>query len=232
MIILRPSEERGHIITDWLDTRHSFSFGEYFDPKYRGFRELRVINEDIIQPGKGFGMHEHRDMEIITYILTGSLQHKDSMGNGSIIHAGEVQYMSAGTRVLHSEFNPSLTEAVHLLQIWIFPDTKNLAPRYAQKDFSSSIQWGKLCPIINPQGNQGALSIHQDVTLFIGRFQDNQSITYDLQPGRYSWIQVTRGKIHILDQELTLGDGAAISDVNRFTITGLSTSEIILFDLP
>lgn len=231
MITIRPSNERGHIRMDWLDTKHSFSFGQYYDPRHMGFRELRVINEDIIAPGQGFPSHEHNDMEIITYILEGKLEHKDSMGTGSTINAGEVQYMCAGTGVHHSEFNPSNTNSVHLLQIWIFPDKTNYAPHYAQKDFSKAKKVGDLIPIINNTGSDGAIAIHQDAKIYIGEFKNKEAIEYPIDPERSAWIQVTRGSVIVNGKQLNQGDGAAISEETEITIAGNPMGEILLFDL-
>lgn len=229
MITIRPAPERGHIKLDWLDTYHTFSFGEYHDPNHMGFRTLRVINEDTVSPSTGFGMHHHHDMEIITYILSGSLQHKDSMGNGSVIHAGEVQYMSAGSGIFHSEQNPSSSEPVHLLQIWIFPDAVKLPPRYVQKDFSQDKKPGKLLRIVDKNETDGALPIHQDATLFIGQIDNDHSITHTLAADRHAWVQITKGNAAINGKALNQGDGAAISNIDTLTFSG--DGEFLLFDL-
>ncbi|MHB1946721.1 MAG: pirin family protein [Gammaproteobacteria bacterium] len=231
MMIIRPANERGHIMMDWLDTKHSFSFGQYYDPRYMGFHTLRVINEDIVQGGEGFGMHEHRDMEIITYILAGSLDHKDSMGTGSTIHTGEVQYMSAGSGVYHSEFNHSKTKPVHLLQIWILPDTKNLTPRYDQKNFSKRKVPGKLCLVASKTGEEDSIVIHQDASLFIGEFKNAEEIHYKLKQKRHAWIQVAKGAVTVNGKQLHQGDGAAISQEEELKIVGTPSGEILLFDL-
>lgn len=231
MITVRKSQERGHIKIDWLESYHSFSFGNYYDPEYMGWRSLRVINEDWVQPSKGFPTHPHRDMEIITYILQGSLEHKDSLGTGSIIQRGEVQRMSAGTGIRHSEFNPSKTEAVHLLQIWLIPDTEGLSPSYEQQSFPLLEHPGQLQLIASPHDVDQAVKIHQDVNLYAALLQPGDRISYSLPPQRYAWIQVAKGDVILNDISLTVGDGAAIAQEPEMTLTASSDAEILLFDL-
>ncbi len=225
MIRIRKAEERGHFDHGWLDTYHTFSFADYYDPEFMGFRALRVINEDRVEPGRGFGTHSHRDMEIITYVLDGELEHRDNMGTGSVIRPGEVQRMSAGTGVLHSEVNPSRSNPVHLLQIWILPDRRGIKPEYEQKTFPNN---GKLRLVASPDGAEGSLKIHQDAKLFAGNVSD--PIQYDLQPGRYGWLQVARGIVEANGQKLSAGDGAAIEDERTLSLRG-HNAEVLLFDL-
>jgi quercetin 2,3-dioxygenase len=228
MIEIRHRDERGHFDHGWLDTYHTFSFDRYYDPQHMGFRALRVINEDRVAPAQGFGTHPHRDMEIITYILEGALEHKDSMGTGSIIRPGEIQRMSAGTGVTHSEFNPSRNEPVHLLQIWIFPEAKGIKPSYEQKEFNRDEMRGKLRLIAAREPETGAVKIHQDVRLYAA-ILEGQTITHDLQKGRFAWLQVARGSMQLDGIELKAGDGAAIAESESLKITG--HGEALLFDL-
>jgi quercetin 2,3-dioxygenase len=228
MIRIRKAEERGHFDHGWLDTYHTFSFADYYDPDFMGFRALRVINEDRVEPGRGFGTHSHRDMEIITYILDGELEHRDNMGTGSVIRPGEVQRMSAGTGVLHSEVNPSRSNPVHLLQIWILPERRGIKPEYEQKAFPENERNGKLRLVASSDGAEGSLKIHQDAKLFAGNVSD--PIQYDLQPGRYAWLQVARGTVDINGQKLSAGDGAAIEEESVLTLRG-DNAEVLLFDL-
>lgn len=231
MINIRKSEDRGHANHGWLDTYHTFSFANYYDPNHLGFRSLRVINEDRVSPGSGFGTHGHENMEIITYILEGELEHKDSIGNGSIIQPGEVQRMSAGTGILHSEFNHSQTNPVHLLQIWIVPDQKGLQPSYEQKSFSSTNTSVHLKLIAAPEGKNGIVIVHQDVNLYAGILERGTLINHSLLPQRHAWIQVARGAITVNDIPLETGDGAAISEETKIVIESRQKSEILLFDL-
>jgi redox-sensitive bicupin YhaK (pirin superfamily) len=231
MITRRPAHERGHNNLGWLDTFHTFSFDTYFDPQHMGFRQLRVINEDRVQPGQGFGTHPHRDMEIITYILEGALEHRDSMGNGSAIRPGEVQRMSAGTGVTHSEFNPSATEPVHLLQIWIMPERKGLLPSYEQKEFSAAERSNRLRLIAAKDARDGAVKIHQNVDLFAALLDPQVEVVHSISPDRHAWIQVARGAVRLNGQELKAGDGAAVSEERELKIVALEASEILLFDL-
>lgn len=234
MISIRPAEARGHANHGWLDTYHTFSFADYYDPKNVHFRSLRVINEDKVAPGYGFGTHPHNDMEIITYVLEGALAHKDSMGNGSAIVPGEVQRMSAGTGVMHSEFNHSKDEEVHLYQIWIFPEKKGIDPGYEQKFFSDEEKLNKLRVIASPDAENGAVKIHQDAKLFATILEEGKSVTHDLKRGRGAWIQVARGSVTVNGRALKAGDGAAISDEEKITLKGNGNgkkAEVLLFDL-
>jgi redox-sensitive bicupin YhaK (pirin superfamily) len=231
MITLRPSEERGHFNHGWLDTYHTFSFADYFDPKHVQFRALRVINEDVIAPGRGFGTHPHRDMEIITYVLDGALQHRDSLGNGSIIRPGDGQRMSAGSGIQHSEFNPSPTEPVHLLQIWVLPEKKGLEPGYEQKAFPPELKQGKWTVIAERMPANGAVKIHQDVKLSVASLVAGEQITYALADGRHAWIQVARGSITLNGIVMKQGDGAGVSQEPELTIAAGQAAEILLFDL-
>jgi redox-sensitive bicupin YhaK (pirin superfamily) len=231
MITIRKAEDRGQANFGWLKTYHTFSFANYYDRDYLGFRSLRVINEDRVQPGGGFPTHGHRDMEIITYVLNGALEHKDSLGNGSMIQPGEVQRMSAGTGILHSEYNPSETDAVHLLQIWLFPDTKNLEPSYEQKQFAIAQNPNQLHLVAAPQGKNNAVTIHQDVELYAGILQPGATITYNLSPQRHAWLQVAQGAISVNDNLLKAGDGVAIGNEEKLTISASEQAEILLFDL-
>jgi len=231
MIQIRRADERGHFDLGWLDTYHTFSFDQYYDPKHMSFRSLRVINEDRVSPGKGFPTHSHRDMEIITYILEGVLKHQDSMGNGSVIRPGDVQRMTAGTGVAHSEFNPSPYEPVHLLQIWILPHEKNLTPGYEQKAFTREERQAKLCLIASPDGGQGSVRINQDANVFASLLGAREVVAHDLGPQRHAWIQVARGSVTVSGQQLAQGDGAAISDERSLRVEGVDGSEILVFDL-
>src|SRR6185369_5790306 len=220
MIQLRRSSERGHADHGWLNTFHTFSFADYFDDKFMGFRSLRVINEDWVKPGMGFGTHGHRDMEIITYVLEGELAHKDSMGNGSIIRPGEVQRMSAGTGVRHSEMNPSPAQWLHLLQIWILPERAGITPGYEQKMFDRSERQGRLRLVASPDGAEGSVTIHQDVRLYATLLDGGEEVTHTFAGGRYGWLHVAKGDAVVNGIELKAGDGAAISDESSLTIKG------------
>jgi redox-sensitive bicupin YhaK (pirin superfamily) len=228
MIQVRPSEERGHNQLDWLDTRFTFSFDQYFDPEHVQFRSLRVLNEDKVAPGKGFGMHPHRDMEVLTWILEGALEHRDSMGTGAVIRPGELQHMTAGSGVLHSEFNPSKKDATHLLQIWIVPEKKNLKPEYEQLSFPDKDLRGKFHHVAGPQA---PVTIRQDADLFIARLDKNAETKHEIKPGRHAWVQVARGAVRLNDVELKQGDGAAISKEKEIHVTAEEPSEVLLFDL-
>jgi redox-sensitive bicupin YhaK (pirin superfamily) len=228
MIEIRHRDERGHFDHGWLNTYHTFSFDRYYDPSYMGFRALRVINEDRVAPAQGFGTHPHRDMEILTYILEGALEHKDSMGTGSIIRPGEVQRMSAGTGVTHSEFNPSRTEPVHLLQIWILPEARGLKPSYEQRQFSRDEMRGRLRLVAGHDPVDGAVKIHQDVRLF-ATILDGASVKYELQPARYAWLQIAKGAIELNGKKLEAGDGAAVAEERNLELSG--NGEALLFDL-
>ena len=231
MIRVRRSEDRGHAQHGWLDSHHTFSFADYVDPSQMGFRALRVINEDRVAPGEGFPTHAHRDMEILSYVLEGGLQHKDSLGTGSVIRPGDVQRMSAGTGVAHSEFNASRTEPVHFLQIWILPERRGIAPGYEQKHFPEDGRKGQLRLIASPTGEAGSVSIHQDVRLYSALLGPGESVTHALAPGRHAWVQVARGALKLGEQRLSAGDGAAISDERAVTLTADVPSEVLLFDL-
>ena len=231
MIIRRPSQERGHAQHGWLDSHHTFSFADYHDPRHMGFRALRVINEDRVQPGKGFGAHPHRDMEIISYVLEGALEHKDSLGTGSVIHPGDVQRMSAGTGVIHSEFNSSSNELVHFLQIWLLPERTGLPPSYEQRAFPTEEKRGKLRLVASRDGREGSVTIHQAVDLYASVLAPGETVTYSLAPGRHAWIQVARGAVMLNDTALSAGDGAAVSEETRLTVTATDEAEVLLFDL-
>ncbi|HUH92232.1 MAG TPA: pirin family protein [Casimicrobiaceae bacterium] len=233
MLQIRKSDARGLADHGWLLSRHTFSFADYYDPEHMGYGPLRVINEDRVRPGQGFGSHEHRDMEIISYVLEGALQHRDSIGTGSIIRPGDVQIMSAGTGIRHSEFNPSKTESVHFLQIWIQPDRDGIAPRYDQKTFPESEKRGRLLLVGSAEGRDGSIVIHQDVDLFAGIFDLGQETTHALRGGRKAWLQVARGSLEANGQRLETGDGAAVEDEAALDMKSPSDgTELLLFDLP
>ena len=231
MITVLQSSERFHTEAGWLDSHHSFSFADHYDPERLGFRALRVINDDRVQPARGFGSHSHRDMEIITYVLSGELAHKDSMGNGSIIRPGEVQRMSAGTGVVHSEMNPSRTEPVHFLQIWVVPDRSGHEPGYEQKLFPDAERRGKLRVVASPDGRDGSVTIHQDALVHVSLLERGERVSYSLPPTRHAWVHVARGTVDVNGQSLREGDGAAISDEDRLDLTARESSEVLLFDL-
>lgn len=231
MINIRKSNERGHFDHGWLDTYHTFSFDQYHDPAHMHFRSLRVINEDRVAAAHGFPMHSHRDMEIITYILAGALEHRDSMGNGSVIRPGDVQRMTAGTGVSHSEFNPSRTETCHLLQIWIMPNARNLTPGYEQKNFSHDERKGQLRLIANVSGEDGAVTINQDVRVYASLLDAGETIGQPIDPGRHGWLQLARGSVSVNGADLSAGDGAAIDGESRVEISAAEDSEFLLFDL-
>ncbi|MCC3565188.1 MAG: pirin family protein [Microcoleus sp. PH2017_40_RAT_O_B] len=231
MIAVRKSEARGHANHGWLDSYHTFSFANYYDRNYMNFRSLRVINEDVVNPGKGFGTHGHSDMEIITYVLEGALEHKDSLGTGAVIKPGEVQRMSAGTGIQHSEFNPSQTDPVHLLQIWLLPDTNGLEPSYEQRDFPLTERRGKLRLVAARDARDGAVKVHQDVDLYAAVLDKNSRVSHVLQPNRHAWIQVARGAVLLNGLTLEKGDGAAVSDEAELVIEAAEDAEFLLFDL-
>ena len=231
MIKVRKSNERGHHDHGWLDTYHTFSFNTYYDPNFMGFRSLRVINEDYVAAGQGFGTHGHNDMEILTCVVAGELAHKDSMGNVETIKPHEWQRMSAGTGVRHSEFNHSKADSVHLLQIWIEPERENIQPSYEQKTFSPEAKNGWLKLVASPDGAEDSLTIHQNVRLFDGILNANETIEQPISNGRHAWLQIIKGAVDVNGEKLTAGDGAAISDENLLKITAVETSEILLFDL-
>lgn len=231
MIKIRKAEKRGHFDFRWLNTFHTFSFGDYYDPAFMGFRSLRVINEDFVHPGRGFPKHGHRDMEIITYILEGALEHRDSMGTGSVIRPGDMQRMTAGTGVTHSESNSSRQEPVHLLQIWILPERQGLEPSYEQKAFTEEQKRGRLCLIASRDGREDSVTIHQDASVFASVLSPDQEVVHELKPGRHAWLQVARGGIEVNGETLEQGDGVAISAEEKLVVTGREDSEILLFDL-
>ena len=231
MITIRKGEDRGHFNHGWLDTYHTFSFAEYRDPNHKGFRSLRVINEDRVAPGMGFGEHPHRDMEIITYVLEGQLEHKDSLGSGSIIHAGDVQRMTAGSGITHSEFNPSATEEVHLYQIWLFPDAKGLSPEYEERSLANVPPRDGLRLLASPDGRESSMQIHQDALMWIATPQIGADVVYELPPGRHAWLQVTRGELTLNGHQLTAGDGAAIEGEPVLDLATSSVGEALLFEL-
>jgi len=231
MITVRPGNERGHANHGWLDTYHTFSFADYYDPRNMGFRALRVINEDWVKGGRGFGTHPHRDMEIITYVVEGKLEHKDTMGNGSAITPGEVQRMSAGTGVAHSEYNQSPSDPVHLLQIWILPERAGMQPGYEQKRFSDEEKRGTLRLIGASDARDGAVKIHQDVDLYASLLEPGEKVTHMLKPERHVWLQVVRGEVALNGTPLKQGDGAAVSEEEKLEIEGKENAEVLLFDL-
>ena len=231
MIRIRRAEDRGHADHGWLDTYHTFSFSTYRDPAHRGFRSLRVINEDRVAPGQGFGTHPHHDMEIVTYVLEGALEHKDSMGNGEVLHPGEFQRMSAGTGITHSEFNPSETEPVHLYQIWLLPAQKGLVPSYEQKRFPEQERTNTLRLVASPDAAEGSLTIHQDARIYLSSLDSGKTIPHPLEDGRHAWLQVLRGSVSLNDETLKTSDGAAISDEPLLNIKAEDDAEVLLFDL-
>jgi quercetin 2,3-dioxygenase len=231
MITLRRSEERGHTKLNWLDSRHTFSFGDYHDQQYMGFRDLRVINEDRVDRAAGFPTHSHRDMEIITYVLEGAVEHKDSTGTRSVIVPGDVQRMSAGTGISHSEYNHSKTELVHFLQIWILPQQQNLPPSYEQRSFDLEKNRGRWMLIAANDGRDGAVTVHQDVVLSVALLLAGQQATYRLKPGRHAWLQLARGAVSLNGTMLNVGDGAAISAEEIVEVQSLDRAEILLFDV-
>jgi redox-sensitive bicupin YhaK (pirin superfamily) len=233
MMTIRRGDERGHAEHGWLDSHHTFSFADYFDPAHMGFRSLRVINEDRVAPGQGFGAHPHRDMEIISYVLDGSLEHKDSMGTGSVIRPGDVQRMSAGTGVVHSEFNGSKSDSVHFLQIWIIPEKRSIEPSYEQKTFSSADKRGKLRVVASPDSRDGSVKVHADAVLHAGLFDAGETASMTLGKGRHGWVHVARGKVRVNDTELDAGDAVAVTPATETTIRieGIDGGEVLVFDL-
>ena len=231
MITIIRSKDRGTVDFGWLQSRHSFSFGHYYNPQQMGFGNLRVINEDTVLPGKGFGTHGHRDMEIISYVISGALEHKDSMGNGSVIQPGDVQRMSAGTGVQHSEYNPSRTDPVHFLQIWILPEKMGVTPGYEQIRFTEEQKTNRLCLVASGDGRQGSLSMHQDANLYACLLESGAAVSHALVQGRRSWVQLVRGNISVNGHEMAAGDGASIEDDNTLEIVADNSSEFLLFDL-
>lgn len=230
-VTLRRAADRFHTQVGWLDSRHTFSFGNHYDPAHMGFRALRVINEDHVEAGAGFPTHPHRDMEIISYVLEGALEHKDSMGNGSVITPGEVQRMSAGTGVLHSEVNPSARDEVHFLQIWLLPQEGGLTPSYEQRTFKESDTRGRLRLVASGDGREGSVTIHQDTSLYAGVLARGERSEHRLRPGRHAWVHVARGSVHVNGHALVAGDGAAISDAGAIQVDAQDRSEVLFFDL-
>ena len=232
MITVRPAQARGRANLGWLDSKHSFSFGHYYDPNHMGFGHLRVINEDQVQPGKGFGTHSHKDMEIISYVLEGELKHQDSIGNGSVIRPGDVQRMSAGTGIAHSEFNGSTTQPVHFLQIWIVPEQKGIEPSYEQKHFSLEEKQGKLKLVASPDGRDNSVKIHQDANLYVAVLNQGEQVSQSLEKNRSLWLQIAKGAANINGQNLQTGDGAAITQTTNLELVATEDqTEILLFDL-
>jgi quercetin 2,3-dioxygenase len=232
MITIRSAQDRGMADFGWLHSQHTFSFGQYQDPRHMGFGKLRVINEDQVAPGQGFATHGHQDMEIVSYVLDGALEHKDSLGTGSVILPGDVQRMSAGTGIRHSEFNASQTEPVHFLQIWILPEQDGITPGYEQKNFTSAEKLGKLRLVGSRDGRDGSISIYQDVDFYAGLLRDGETVSYDFATGRVAWLQLARGSVQLNDYKLQAGDGVAIDQESRITIKSLvADSEVLLFDM-
>ena len=231
MIRVRKAQERGHARHGWLESYHTFSFAGYYDPQQMGFRELRVLNEDRVHPGRGFDAHSHRDMEIVSYVIDGALEHRDSLGTGSLIRPGDVQRMSAGSGVTHSEFNASQDEFVHFLQIWILPERNGLEPSYEQKHFAAEQRRGKLRLVASRDGRQGSVRVHQDVALYAALLAPGESVEHALAPGRFAWIQVAKGSCDLDGVRLEAGDGAAISGQTSLQLTGVSGAELLVFDL-
>lgn len=231
MMTIRHGSERGHAQHGWLDSHHTFSFADYYDPAHMGFRALRVINEDRVDPGEGFPPHPHRDMEIVSYVLEGALEHKDSMGTGSVIRPGDVQRMSAGTGVRHSEYNASKTELVHFLQIWIIPDARGIRPSYEQKRFPPEEKQGRLRVVASPDGRDGSVTLNADATLYAGLFGAGERADLALADGRHAWVHVARGKVRVNGRDLAAGDGAAISDERAVRVEGIDAGEVLVFDL-
>ncbi len=233
MQILRRASERGHADHGWLDSFHTFSFAENHDPAHMGFRALRVINDDTVAPGRGFGAHPHRDMEILSYVLDGALAHKDSTGTGSVIRPGDVQRMTAGTGVVHSEHNASRTEPVHFLQIWLIPSRRGLPPGYEQRTFPVADRAGRLCLVASPDGRDGSVTVHSDASVYAGLLGDGQAAELRLAPGRHAWVQVARGAVRVNGHELGAGDGLALSDQPAVQLfgRGRDAAEVLVFDL-
>jgi redox-sensitive bicupin YhaK (pirin superfamily) len=231
MLTVRKADDRGHADHGWLDSRHTFSFAEYHDPAHMGFRSLRVINEDRVAPGQGFGRHSHRDMEILSYVLDGGLEHQDSMGTGAVIQPGDVQRMSAGSGVTHSEYNASKRDPVHFLQIWLMPNQRGIKPSYEQKTFTQADKVGKLRRVASPDGQDGSVTIHADATVYAGLFDRDQGTELSLAPGRHAWVHVVRGRAQVNGTTLSAGDAVALSDERTVRIQGIDASELLVFDL-
>jgi quercetin 2,3-dioxygenase len=231
MLTIRPANARGHAEHGWLDSRHTFSFADYYDPKHMGFRNLRVINEDRVSAGAGFPAHGHRDMEIVSYVLEGGLEHKDSMGTGSVIRPGDVQRMTAGTGVRHSEYNASKSDGVHFFQIWIMPKRAGLAPGYEQKKFGDEEKRGRLRVVASPDAREGSVTLNADAVIYAGLFGQGESAELVIAPKRHAWVQVARGSVRVNGTELAQGDGASVSDEAALKIEGLAEAELLVFDL-
>jgi quercetin 2,3-dioxygenase len=231
MIQVRKAQDRGHANHGWLDTYHTFSFSTYQDPNHVKFRSLRVMNEDTVAPGQGFGTHPHNDMEIVTYVLSGALEHKDSMGNGEVLRPGEFQRMTAGTGITHSEFNPSASDPVHLYQIWLFPERRGIEPSYEQKQFPEDERHNRLRLVASREADDGSLLIHQDARIYLSQIDAGQEIGHQLPAGRYGWLQVLRGRVSLNGVDLNTSDGAALSEEVSLKIKARTDAEIMLFDL-
>ena len=231
MLTIRRANDRGHANHGWLDTHHSFSFANYYDPRHMGYRNLRVINEDRVVPGRGFGVHPHRDMEIISYVLDGALEHRDTLGTGSVLRPGEFQRMSAGTGVLHSEANASDKHPLHFLQIWLMPEQSGLEPSYEQRAFPLEDRSGTLRLVVDPEGRDGALRIHSDAQLYSAVLEAGQVVTHRFAPGRHGWLQVVRGAVELPQARLETSDGAAIADTQELSFRAVDAAELLLFDL-
>lgn len=231
MFTIRKSEERGHLNHGWLDTYHTFSFGDYYDPKWESFGSLRVINEDVVAPGQGFGTHGHRDMEILTYVLSGALEHKDSLGHGEVLRPGEFQRMSAGTGIRHSEFNPSADEPVHLYQIWLYPRAKGLPPGYEQKPIDLETRRNQFVIVASPEGAEGSLKIQQDAQVSLARLDQGSTITATIDPQHKVWLQVLEGEILLDDHQLTAGDGVGITNESKLNVRATANAQLLLFDM-
>ena len=232
MITLRKAKDRFHTRIDWLDSWHTFSFADHYEPEHMGFRVLRVINDDTVQPGQGFGEHPHRDMEILSYVLEGGLSHRDSSGGGGVIRPGDVQRMSAGSGVVHSEFNASSTEPVHFLQIWILPEQRGIKPGYEQKSLLRRDLGGKLQLLASRDGREGSVTIHQDASVHGAVLGEGERASFEPAPSRHAWVHVARGNLELNGQKLSAGDGAAVSDERALTLVGIDSTEVLLFDLP
>jgi redox-sensitive bicupin YhaK (pirin superfamily) len=230
MMKIRRANERGHAEHGWLNSYHTFSFADYYDPNWMGYRSLRVINDDLVMPGMGFGTHPHRDMEILTYVLSGSLEHKDSLGNGRVIRPGDVQYMAAGTGVRHSEFNPAKDEAVHFLQIWIQPDATDLRPRYAEKSIAQAFP-GKFHLVTSKTGREGSIAINQDADVWLAKFEPGNKVQHTLRSGRHAWLHVAEGEVSLNGTALGPGDGVAVSEKGELELAATKSAQVLLFDL-
>jgi redox-sensitive bicupin YhaK (pirin superfamily) len=232
VIVIRRAQDRGHANYGWLDTYHTFSFSSYHDPQHMGFRSLRVMNEDLVAPAQGFGTHPHRDMEIVTYVLEGALEHRDSMGNGEVLRPGEFQRMSAGTGITHSEFNPSESKPVHLYQIWLLPERRGIEPSYEQKQFAADERHNRLQLVASPAASNGSLLIHQDARIYLSSLDNDKAVAHELESDRHAWLQVMRGRVSLNGQRLNTSDGAAVSNERLLEIRADGDAEIMLFDMP